>query len=220
MRGEENLSVDQREQRLVAAERAISRLRELQMQDLAGLDSAQVATGDGCRSLSGWVAGRLDLGSDTAKTLVRTMRRLQDRPDLQGRLGDGEVSFDRVEALSRISDDVGLMEWADVSAIRREAAQRARVTADAEYRSAKDRFLVMQPSLDESWWRLWGGLDGPSGALVDKVLSEAADNLPDLPDEDTPGRGWLRATALVETLMSDTPPPANVSVFVDAKHAT
>ncbi|HEX6220300.1 MAG TPA: HNH endonuclease signature motif containing protein, partial [Acidimicrobiia bacterium] len=71
-----------------------------------------------------------------------------------------------------------------------------------------------------SWWRLWGGLDGPSGVLVEKVLSEAADNLPDLPDGDTPGRGWLRATALVETLVSDTPPPANVSVFVDAKHAT
>lgn len=85
MRGEE-LSVDQREQRLIAAERAIAQLRDLQMQDLAVLDVAQVATADGSRSLSEWVAGRLDTAAETAKTLVRTMRRLHDRPDLQDQL--------------------------------------------------------------------------------------------------------------------------------------
>jgi 5-methylcytosine-specific restriction endonuclease McrA len=77
----------------------------------------------------------------------------------------------------------------------------------------------MQPSLDESWWRLWGGLDGPSGAIVDKVLSEAADDLSDLPEGDTAGMGWRRATALVDSLVSDDPPPAHVTVFVDARHA-
>lgn len=46
--------------------------------------------------------------NDTAKTLVRTMRRLRHRPDLQGRLEAGDVGFDRVEALSRIPEDVGL----------------------------------------------------------------------------------------------------------------
>jgi len=217
--GREELSIDQREQRLIAAERAIGRLREIQIEDLAELDTAQVATGDGSRSLSEWTAARLDLAPDTAKTLVRTMRRLQDRPDLQERLSDGDVSFDRVEALSRISEDLGFMEWADIAAVRREAVKRSRQSAEAEYRSAKDRFMVMQPSLDESWWRLWGGLDGPSGALVDKVLSEAADALPDLPDASHQGEGWRRATALVESLVSDDAPPANVSVFVDAKHA-
>ena len=79
----ESLSIDQREQRLIAAEKAIARLRALQMQDLAELDVAQVAMTDGSRSLSEWVSGRLDMGIDSARTLVRTMRRLQDRPDLQ-----------------------------------------------------------------------------------------------------------------------------------------
>ncbi|HEU4318804.1 MAG TPA: DUF222 domain-containing protein, partial [Acidimicrobiia bacterium] len=101
---DEVLSIDQREQRLVASERMIARLREVQMRDLAELDVAQVATGDGSRSLSEWVAGRLDISVDSAKTLVRTMRRLQDRPDLQGLLAEGSVSFDRVEALSRIPE--------------------------------------------------------------------------------------------------------------------
>lgn len=219
MGGENELSIDQLEQRLIAAEKAIARLRELQIQDLADIDVAQVATADGSRSLSEWVSGRLDQGIDSARKLVRTMRRLQDRPDLQERLADGSASFDRVEALSRIRDDVGLMEWADVAAVRREAAKRARVSAEAETRTASDRFLVMQPSLDESWWKLWGGLDGPSGALVDKVLSEAADQLPDLPDASKGSRSWRQATALVECLVSDESPPANVTVIVEADEA-
>jgi hypothetical protein len=215
----ENLTIDQREQRLIAAEKAISRLRELQIQDLAELDVAQVANADGSRSLSEWAAARLDMSKDTAKTLVRTMRRLHDRPDLQEQLADGTVSFDRAEALSRISEDVGLMEWADVATIRREAAKRVRIKTEDEYRTADDRFLVMQPSLDESWWKLWGGLDGPAGAIVDKVLQEAADNLPDLPDGVQVSEGWRRATGLVETLVADEPPPSHVTVIVEASEA-
>ena len=142
------------------------------------------------------------------------MRRLQDRPDLERDLTDGEVSFDRVEALSRIREDVGQMEWADVAGIRREAAKRARTSAEEETRSAKDRFLVMQPSLDESWWRLFGGLDGHSGALVDKVLTEPADELPEV-EGLNPDAGWKRATALVECLISDDAPPAKITVVVD-----
>lgn len=203
---------------MIAAERVIARLRDLQIQDLAELDVAQVATADGSRSLSEWVASRLDVGNDTAKTLVQTMRRLHDRPDLEELLADGSASFDRIEALSRISDQVGLMEYADVAGVRREAARRARVSAEAEHRTAKDRFLVMQPSLDESWWNGWFGLDGPSGALVEKVLSEKADQLPDFPDGIEGDSGWRRATALVETMFSDEAPPANVTVIVDAKN--
>jgi hypothetical protein len=78
-----------------------------------------------------------------------------------------------------------------------------------------DRFLVLQPSLDESWWRLWGGLDGFAGSIVDKVLSEAADQLPE-PDGDS---SWRRATALVQLCVSDEPPPAQVTVIVDSRHA-
>ncbi|MGH3650547.1 MAG: HNH endonuclease, partial [Acidimicrobiia bacterium] len=216
---DEVLTVDDREQRLIADERLIARIRARQMSDLAVLDVSQVASADGSRSLSEWVAARLDVSPDTAKTLVGTMRRIQDRPDLEDRLGVGEVSFDRIEAVSRIPEDVGLLEYADVAGVRRVAAKRTRITAEDEYRTADHRFLVMQPSLDESWWRLWGGLDGHSGALVDKVLTEAADHLPDLADGSKGDIGWRRATALVETLTSGEAPPVPVSVLVDAHHA-
>lgn len=214
----ERLSTDSIEQQLIDDERLIGRLRARQMSALAELDARQIAMADGSRSLSEWLSARIDTGPETAKTLVRTMRRLQDRPDLECDLAHGGVSFDRTEALSRIQEDVGHMAWADVAGIRREAAKRARISAETEHRTAKDRFLVMQPSLDESWWRLWGGLDGHSGALVDKVLNETADALPDFEGLNADS-GWKRATALVESLISDDAPPANVTVIVDATDA-
>jgi len=89
----ENLSIDQREQRLIAAEHEIGRLRGIQLQDLAELDIAQVASADGSRSLSEWVSARMGVGPETATTLVRTMRRIQGRPHLEDQLASGNVSF-------------------------------------------------------------------------------------------------------------------------------
>lgn len=215
-----SLSTDCLERRLVEDELLISRIRARQLGDLEELDRRQIATADGARSMSEWTAGRLDIGLDSARSLVRTMRRIQDRPDLGDRLAAGEVTFDRVEALSRISGvHAGLMEWADVGGVRREAAKRARISSEAEYRTASDQFLVMQPTLDESWWRLWGGLDGPTGTIVDKALSQKADALPDLPDGSKGSAGWRRAMALAQTCVSDEAPPATVTVFVDAREA-
>jgi hypothetical protein len=215
----EMFSNDQLEQALARSRSARSRLDAHDLEILEVLDARQVATADGAKSLAEWVAARLDVSLDNAKSLVRTMRRTVDRPDLRDALACGEVSFDRVEALSRIREQVGLLEHLDVSGTRREAAKRARIRSEDESRSVDDRFLILQPSLDESWWKLWGGLDGVSGAIVDKVLSETADQLPDLPDGIRGDSSWRRATALVELAVSDDPPPAQVTVFVDAQHA-
>lgn len=213
------VSTDALEQQLMADEQSIAQLRARHMAVLEELDVRQIATADGSRSLSEWVASRLDVAPDTAKALVRTMRRLQDRPDLQEVLVTGQTTFDRVEALSRIPDDVGLMEWADVSGVRREAAKRARITAEHETRGADARYLAIQPSLDESRWRLWGELDGYSGAVVDQALTKAADELPDLPDGSRGSQGWRRATALVGCLTSGEAPPGEVAVIVEARDA-
>jgi hypothetical protein len=213
----EQLSTDTLEQRLAANGEARSRLDAEDLAILEVLDARQMATGDGCRSLSDWVAARLDLDVDRARALVRTMRRTTDRGDLRAALADG-VSLDRVEAVSRIPEDVGLLEHMDVAGVRREAARQAGISAEVEQRNAGDRFLVLQPSLDESWWRIWGGLDGYAGSIVDKVLTETADQLPE--DGPTGDGSWRRATALIQLCVSDDPPPAQVTVIVDAKHAT
>ena len=215
----DDLTVDEREQRLIADERLIARIRARQMHDLEALDTAQVATGDGCRSLSEWVAARLDVSLDTARSLVRTMRRTSSRADLREVLACGEVSFDRVEAVSKIPEDVGLLAHLDVAGVAREAAKRVRVTAEDEARSLEDSFLVMQPSLDESWWRLWGGLDGYTGSIVDEALTERADSLPDLPDGTKGSASWRKAMALADVCMGQDPPANQLTVFVDATQA-
>ena len=105
------------EQQLIASEARTPGFG-FQVEILEELDCRQVATADGCRSLSEWATARLDLHPDTAKTLVRTMRRTSDRPELRDELARGEISFDRLEALSRISEDVGLLEHLDVAGVR------------------------------------------------------------------------------------------------------
>lgn len=147
----ERVSTDQLERQLVAAEEVVSQARAMQLRVLEELDRRQVATGDGSRSLSEWLAARLDLTPETAKSLVRTMRRTVDQPGLRQQLASS-VSFDRVEALSRIQgrEEDDLLLWTDVAGVHREASKQIRITADAEMRSAVDRFLVLQPSLDES----------------------------------------------------------------------
>jgi 5-methylcytosine-specific restriction endonuclease McrA len=218
MRNLERFSTDQLEQRLRANAELASRIAAEQLVLLQELDGRQVPFGDGCRTMAEWVARTLDVGIDTARALVRTMRRTAERPDLRGALASG-VSFDRVEALSRIPEPVGLWEAIDVGAVRREAALRGHLNGSGLDKGPDDRFLVLQPSLDESWWKLWGGLDAHAGAIVDKVLSEAADELPGLPDDLLADSGWRRATALVELCVGEDPAPAHISVFVDARHA-
>jgi hypothetical protein len=214
-----DLSVDALEQILIDEERAISKHRSVQIAALKLIDRAQVATADGARNLSEWVAGRVDLGLDTSRDLVRTMRRIEHRHELRSALADGSASFDRIEAVSRVTEPAedSLFLHLDVNGVRREAAKRAAISREEERRTFLDRYLVIQPTLDQSWWRLWGGLDGVTGAIVDTALSEAADQLP--VDLDTPqahDTAWRKATALVQLCVSESPPPAQVSVFIEA----
>jgi hypothetical protein len=211
-------TTDQLEQRLLANQEQQSRLDAENLEILEEIDYRQVATGDGCRSLSEWVAGRLDVSLDTARSLVRTMRRTSDRTDLRDALESG-VSFDRIEAISKIPDKIGLLEHLDVAGVEKQAALLTRITAEDEQHSSDDQFLVMQPTLDESWWRGWFGLEGSTGAIFEKVISEMADSLPPLPDGSKGSSSWRRAVAMTQLAVSDDPPPAQVSVFVDSSYA-
>lgn len=215
----DTLSTDVLEQQLIGLERKRSQLAAEELGILEVLDRRQVATGDGCRSLSEWVAARLDVSSASARSLVGTMRRTSGRSDLRDALASGGVSFDRVEAVSRINEDVGLLEHLDVGGVGREAAKRIRVGVGDETRSLEDSFLVLQPSLDESWWRLWGGLDGYLGSIVDQTLTERADRLGPVSGASGSSGSWRRAMALVEVCAGENPASSQVTVFVDARRA-
>lgn len=215
----ERFSNDQLDEILCAAERKEAEGRSVKIDVLEELDRRQVFTADGSRNLSEWYSVRADIGIDTAKSVVQTMRRTSDKPWLRKSLAKGEVSFDRVEALSRIPEDVGELAHLDIAGVRRAAADRVRLTAEDEARSGDDQHFVMQPSLDKSWWKIWGGLDGVTGAAVDNALTDRADALPELPDRTTGSTAWRRAVALYELATGGESPQAQISVFVEAKTA-
>ena len=161
----------------------------------------------------------LDTTLDDARSLVRTMRRTSDRPHLRDALSEG-VSFRRVEALSKISDDLGLGLEFDVAGLFREAARRIRLSASEEARTVGDQFLVLQPTLDRSWFKAWGGFDGYTGEVIDKTLTDLADDLPAPPEgHGYLGAGWKKAQALLALCMGVEAPRADVSVFVTAREA-
>jgi hypothetical protein len=216
----ERFSNDQVEEILSVAERKFAEGRALQISALEELDRRQVFTADGCRNLSEWTSSRLDLGLETARSLVQTMRRTVDKPWIRQALAAGAISFDRAEALSRIDENLGTLDHLDISGVRREAADRVELSAEDEIRSAEDRYLIMQPSLDESWWTLRGGLDGVTGAVIDQALTKKADQLPDLPDGSRGSAAWRKATALYELASGGESPQAQITVFVDAEKAT
>ncbi len=216
---ERDFSVDSVEQQVVDDYRLIARLHSRLVENLELLDSGQVFTGDGSRNLSEWLSARADVGLDTARTLVRTMRRTENKPWLREALSAGAISLDRAEALSRIPEDVGTMSHLDVAGVRRAAADLVEITREDEVRSAADMFLVMQPTLDESWWNVRGGFEGVFGAAIDKALAQKADTLPDLPDGETGSQPWRRAMALGELATGGQSPQATITVFVDAEHA-
>jgi hypothetical protein len=214
-----DLTPDQVEQSLLRDEAIIAAARGRQMAMLAVAAEMQLPTADGCRSMREWVAGRMDVAGETAYRLTTTAARLADAPDLVRSLRDGELTFDRVEALSRIpAGERGDWDGLDIQGLRRVAARHRWMTRADDHNSHATSQLSLQPNLDESRWSLWGELDGYSGAVVDKVLTEAADRIPQLPDGHRPGLGYRKAAAL--TAICEESRPSRVStplitVFVD-----
>jgi hypothetical protein len=92
---------------------------------------------------------------------------------------------------------------ADLATVSRLAAKHRRVRSGDEQQAFRDRFLTMQPTLDESSWRLWGQLPGADGRVVEKALAERSDELRRLPHGEGATRSQRQADALV-TMAQDS----------------
>jgi hypothetical protein len=211
---------DQVEQGLLAEERIIAQARARQMALLGLADAMQLPTADGCRTMREWVAGRLDISVESATRLTATANRLREHPTVAHQLEEGEITFDRAEALSRIPDIEAndRLAGVDIRGLHRLAALHKRTEWDNGHETHREQYLAIQPNLDESSWKMWARLDGYAGHVVDKVLAEAADTVPDLPDGTRPGLGYRRAVALA-TICEDRSPASvstpTITVFVD-----
>jgi hypothetical protein len=136
-----------------------------------------------------------------------------------GELADGGLSFDRACELTRLPDPtVSEIEGSrrfDITGLRRFIARDRTMTPIEETDAFAGRHLVLQPTLDQSTWRLWGQLPGHAGTIVDQVLTDTADSFPSPPEGAVYTRAQRRADALVATC-TGSGSSSVVSVFVDA----
>ena len=231
--GHHDLATDTIEERLRESESVIARERANQMSLLRELDRRQVATRDGHRSLKEWVAGRIDVAPETAASLVTTAMRLEELPDVDEAVATGEIGYDRAVAVSRFvgRDDTCLIldETAgfDIEGIRSKAARKRRMTTLDEELAFEERFVSIQPNLDESCWRLAGQLPGYAGRTVVDALEAKADTFPYGPTVE-PSRTTRNADALWAICADSTEGGDGVAVegagpmvtiFIDASEA-
>lgn len=223
----ETASTDSLELGLVELESLVARMRAMQVTLLRELDIRQVPIGDGCRSLSEWMVSRMDLTPETASRLSRLVA--SDCEPIAVAVAGGEISFDRAVELTAVDsqDPVADSEGLDIPRLRHHVASRRRLSRARERSRHADRYLALQPTLDQTGLRLWGELVGVDAEVFHQSISEAADRFPALPDGRREPRRARMADALVnlvidshtQTSEEGSPLPV-VSVLVDAVEAT
>ena len=197
------LTIDRLEQLLVEDETEIARRRARQIAVLHALDLAQVALSDGSRTLAEWAAARMDLTPETARTLTRTARRLTNQPQLAAELAAGTITFDRVAEESHLvstgadPEVVARSRGRDLAGLRRITAHHQRVTRTSEQDTYRERFVSIQPTLDQTSYKLWGQLPSLDGRLLEQALTTRADQFPALPNGTHNPRTQRHADALV-----------------------
>ncbi len=91
----------------------------------------------------------------------------------------------------------------------------------------RERFLSIQPTLDQTSYKLWGQLPSIDGRLLEQALTTRADQFPALPNGTHHPRTQRHADALISiahdslhgTGQSGNPPAPVVSIFLDAQLA-
>ena len=181
------------EHSLEMSERLISQARAMQLTALVTLDVAQVAARDGARSLQDWVAARLDVFHETARSLVAAAGLLEQHPPTARALADGDFTFDRAIATAPLAasgadkPELTASRGYDVSGVQRLAARRTPTAARSERQIHDERYIAIQPSLDDARWKVWGQLPGIEGRVIEAALTRRGDALPRPPSPT--GRG-------------------------------
>ncbi len=162
------------------------------------LDRFQVDTAHGARTMGDWTSAQLDVSSQTAGRLTQ----LAHHPDseIDRAMAEGRWGLDRAAALAKLRtagiDPDLFCEVAENYSLGRLYGLLDRLRHHSPTDEADvfaDRYLVIQPNLDESVYQLWGRLPGIDGRIVEKALSARETELPVLPHQ---GQGQRRADAL------------------------
>jgi hypothetical protein len=190
--------IDIWEEKLSANQAEINRLYAEQAELVGRLDPHQLAWASGDRNLTDWLSATLDISHQTA----RRLRTLAYAPEgvIKTELGKGAISLDRAALLvelskTGLSDSEALSLSPDYSLGRLYGMleRRRRVSAEDSQTLFSDRYLVIQPSLDQSAHRFWGLAVGTDGEIIAHALHQRETELPVLEDQSS---GQRRLDAL------------------------
>ena len=209
-------TLDAIETRLEQVARAEGLLHAEKLALIAAADRAQANLTDGAKTMGEWVARRLDEHPVRARRMVRAARSMA--PELFDLLRAGDISVARAEAYAEADfRDVDLagLDDRDIGSVWREIRRTTPVHRDPD-----DPYLVMQPTLDETFWKLWGQLDASGGALVADALSAEADRIDrGVPAEHRATRPGRLADALVALALGESDYTPTVAIHLDERHA-
>ena len=172
---------------LVAKEAQIAGLRAEQVEILRRLDRDQVDLAEGARTMGDWVVAHLDVSHQTASRLLAVAH--STHPGITGQLRSGRIGLDRASILARLHGLGGPPEVISDSSryslghLFGLVDRLRRIGPDAESFDFESRYLVIQPNLEGSSYRLWGELPGHDGQVVEKALTQRESELPCLPDQ-------------------------------------
>ena len=135
-----------------------------------------------------WASARLDLSRQTAYRLTQLAHAQDGEGDLA--MAEGRWGLDRSAALVKLRQ-VGISPELWTEAAGQYSLGRLygllerlrQLSAMDEQDLFESRFLVIQPNLDESVFKLWGQLPGIDGRIVEKALMQREGDLPTLPDQ-------------------------------------
>lgn len=205
--------LDTIEMRLVEITRLESVLAAEKLRLIRQADAAQANLADGARTMAEWAARHLDEDPRRTRQLVRAARSMSD--EVTQRLDAGEISVARAEAYAEAelrSIDTSELDGFDIVGIRRLVKKAEPISPDPD-----ERFLAMQPTLDEQAWSLWGRLGATDGAIVHDALIAQADLVDDgVPAEHRSPRQERMADALVTLALGEGDLNPTVAIHLDA----
>ena len=185
---------------------------------------AREAWGWGFRSCAHWLSWRTGIALGPAREKVRVARALGSLPLISAAMERGELSYSKVRALTRVAtpeNEESLIEYARCgTASHVERLVRAWRKVDAQEEAVEERlrhdrrYVSLHPSEDGSW-ELRGRLDPEVGALLEKALEWAGEQLYGRRPTPETSLGQRRADALglvAEQALTEGPAEAGVDV--------
>jgi hypothetical protein len=138
----------------------------------------------GCRSCAHWVAWQCGIAPGVAREHVRVARRLRELPRIQAAFAEGELSYSKVRALTRVEnvereqDLLDLARHATASQLERLLrAYRGVVAAERAAAGEPPELWIAFDHADDGSLLLRGRLPAEEGALVMAALEAAQDRL-------------------------------------------